>query len=552
MRTLRAAGLVSVLAGSMATAGLLIGAGQPAVEAHPPVLSQPEGVPMSRGLTDAERAFLKANPDYFRSRTSSRAAAPTGPVECPAEYEPMAAIMMSWESFTPVLVEMAKHITTTGNADVYMVVDTASEQTTATNSLAAGGVNMARVKFFIRTTDSVWIRDYGPRYIYEGGVRAIVDHTYNRPRPNDDALSPWYGPQVGQQVYDVGLVHGGGNYHLDGLDGGYCTKLINNENPTLTQAQIHGKWLTYQGLDTTFFDPFPTALDSTQHIDMWMQVYGDRAVMISDWPVTGGNMTIADTICDGAAVTMAGKGFTVTRVPARQVSNVHYTYTNVVMCNDLIIIPSYTNSTIVSAGYNAQALTAWQNANPTKTVVAVNAQSVVTSAGVFHCIVMHIPANKGGQDPVAYLRTPNEGGSFNPGDEAPISWISDDDVSVTGVDLKLSIDGGETYPISIATNQSADGSYTWTVPDMFTNHARIRAVARDAGGRTGVDDSDADFAIAGTCLADFDFSGFVDLDDYAAFIAAFEAGAITADVDGTGFVDLDDFTMFVARFEAGC
>ncbi len=55
-----------------------------------------------------------------------------------------------------------------------------------------------------------------------------------------------------------------------------------------------------------------------------------------------------------------------------------------------------------------------------------------------------------------------------------------------------------------------------------------------------------------TCPADFDKSGFVDLDDYVAFVAAFEAGTQNADFDGTGFVDTDDFTAFVLAFEAGC
>lgn len=55
-----------------------------------------------------------------------------------------------------------------------------------------------------------------------------------------------------------------------------------------------------------------------------------------------------------------------------------------------------------------------------------------------------------------------------------------------------------------------------------------------------------------TCPADFDDSGFVDLDDYSAFVFAFEAGTDNADFDASGFVDLDDFTAFVRAFEAGC
>ncbi|MCG3123513.1 MAG: hypothetical protein GIKADHBN_01933 [Phycisphaerales bacterium] len=54
------------------------------------------------------------------------------------------------------------------------------------------------------------------------------------------------------------------------------------------------------------------------------------------------------------------------------------------------------------------------------------------------------------------------------------------------------------------------------------------------------------------CLADFDESGFVDIEDYTAFVAAFEAGDTSADVDQTGFVDLEDFTLFVQVFEEGC
>ncbi len=54
------------------------------------------------------------------------------------------------------------------------------------------------------------------------------------------------------------------------------------------------------------------------------------------------------------------------------------------------------------------------------------------------------------------------------------------------------------------------------------------------------------------CVADFDASGFVDIEDYSAFVAAFEAGGDDADVDGSGFVDIEDFDYFVGVFEGGC
>ncbi len=56
----------------------------------------------------------------------------------------------------------------------------------------------------------------------------------------------------------------------------------------------------------------------------------------------------------------------------------------------------------------------------------------------------------------------------------------------------------------------------------------------------------------GHCLADFDNSGFLDIEDYDAFVAAFEAGTDNADFDQSGFVDLEDFGAYIQAFEGGC
>jgi outer membrane protein assembly factor BamB len=54
------------------------------------------------------------------------------------------------------------------------------------------------------------------------------------------------------------------------------------------------------------------------------------------------------------------------------------------------------------------------------------------------------------------------------------------------------------------------------------------------------------------CPSDFDKSGFVDTEDFDAFVRAFEAGDVSADFDESGFVDTDDFDAFVQAFEEGC
>ncbi len=455
----------------------------------------PEGLGVSRALTPAERAWMAINPPP----TSGRAATPppSGPIHCVAEYEPMDGILVSWDGTNGqnnVLAEMAKHITLSGNAKVYCVVDTNSEINSASNTISNKGADMSKVEFVVKRTDSIWIRDYGPRYVYQGDCRAVIDHDYNRPRNNDNAFPSFFSGYKNQAWYDHDLEHGGGNFHLDALGYGYATKLILNENQTKTTAEVVQTFDDFQNLGLTILDAFPTSVDSTQHLDMWMQITSDNTVVISDWPAQSGSTQ--DNICDAAAIDMAARGYQVFRTPARRTSGFngnHYTYTNVVMCNDLVIIPEFTNSSVSS--YNSQALSTWQSACPGKTIVQINADAVVSYAGVLHCIMMHVPVNRGGVIPTAYLVEPN-GGSFSAGEQVDVSWISDDDLGVSGCSLDFSSDNGQTWS-SLANNLGTDGTWTWTVPNINTSQALLRINANDANGNTGEDTCDATFSIGG-------------------------------------------------------
>ncbi len=552
-----------------AAAMVVVAAGTTACVAQASAGLYPEGSAIPRNLTPAEAALVAEAPITVPA-TSRATAPPAGPVEAIAEYEPMEAIILAWEgptSWKNILRDMAVAITTQGDADVWIYCDTSGEASSVRSTLISAGADNARVFTPIKTTDTIWIRDYGPQYIREGGVRAAVDHTYNRPRPSDNSTPSDYANERGHLYYDMPLVHGGGNYHNDLAGNGHATVLIEDENPSLTGQEIIDIWQAYWGLVTTLEDALPQSVDSTQHIDMWMQMCADDKVVISDWPAQSG--TIQDQVCDAAAADFASRGFQVTRVPARSVFGTHYTYTNVVICNDIVLVPTYTNSTIVGAGYNQQALSAWANVFPDKTIVDINCQAIVTSAGVMHCISKHVPENLGGATPTAYLRTTNDGTAFNPGDSVELAWISDDDVAVTAVDLELSTDNGQTWS-AISTGGARNGSFQWTVPDVFASEALVRVAASDADSNVGFDTSDVPFAINGTpaCVADVTTTGTsnglpdgtVDLSDFSFYLTLWSAGSPIADVTTTGTsngipdnsVDLSDFSFYLTLWSAGC
>jgi agmatine deiminase len=284
-------------------------------------------------------------------------APPAGDVDCPSEYSHNEGLLIRWGSFNDVLTAMTVPITT-GDPDgiVYILVWSASLQASATATLTGAGADMTQVEFIIVDTNSVWIRDYGPRFMSEDDQRAIIDHTYNRNRPLDNQIPDYIAALWGEPSYDIGLTHGGGNFHLFDDDEAFISELIVNENPGLTPTEIEQRYLDYQGLDLTITDPLPSWFDSTQHIDMWMLPVADREVIIGEY--AGG--TAANTVTETWVTELTNRGYTIHRTPGWSAGGTHYTYTNAVVFNDIVFISEFSGYTTE----NAQAVAIFQAAFP--------------------------------------------------------------------------------------------------------------------------------------------------------------------------------------------
>jgi agmatine deiminase len=439
----------------------------------------PNGLPAY--MTPEEQ--LLPLPPVVRDRTP-----PSGEIYTPPEYAPCDGLFMAWHSYTSILTQMTVYATTaTPPANVWMVVDSPTVQGSATTTLSNAGADMDYVHFIVRVTDTVWIRDYGPRFITQDGNRAIVDHTYNRPRPNDNAFNDYLATLWGVPQYDLPLVHGGGNFHLFANRDAFMTSLILDENPGYTEQQIKDLFLAYEGVNLTIYTGFPTSYDSTRHIDMWMFPVGDYKVIIGQYPQSSGQPY---TITEGAVADLTARGYTVYRTPGWNTGGTHYTYTNAVVLNNQVFISKF------NVSQDAQALATFQTAFPGYTIHQIDNSSIITAAGAMHCIVMHVPSLAPDPVPHAALTAPNGGELWITGESHDITWTATDDVGVTSVDLLLSTDSGATFPQTIASGLANTGSYAWTVPALFSAHARVKVVAHDADGNAGEDASDADFTLA--------------------------------------------------------
>jgi agmatine deiminase len=341
---------------------------------------------LPRGFTPEEKLIWRLPPAL-----AIALAAPPQPVRAPAEYEGNDGLLMRWGSYNSVITEISVAVTRAsarlGGPDpwVYLVVASSTQQDSAAQTLAAAGTTMARVRFIIAPSNSVWMRDYGPRFVNSAGIRGLIDHTYNRPRPLDDAMPSAVSSTFEAPTYALPLTHGGGNFHLFDDGQAYMTRLISAENPGLSEDQIKSYYRDYQGLEVTLTAPFPTSFDSTQHIDMWMLPAARRRVIISEYPTTGGVYTVPRQVTEDTTALMQARGYQVIRTPGWS-NGAHYTYANAVVMNSKVLICRFGGED----ARNAQALAAFQQAFPEREISTIDCSAIISAAGAIHCIVMHV------------------------------------------------------------------------------------------------------------------------------------------------------------------
>ncbi|MHC4414315.1 MAG: agmatine deiminase family protein [Planctomycetota bacterium] len=337
--------------------------------------------PLPRHLTPAERGLPLPLP-------VSRDGPPLGAVYTPTEYELNDGMLIRWGSFNALLTVLTVGITTGDpEAVVHILVTGPSQQSSATSTLGAAGADLDQVEFITYSSNSVWIRDYGPRFMIEDSSRAIVDHTYNRPRPLDNAFNDFLSGLWNEPQYDLPLVHGGGNFHLFSNGDAFMSDLILTENPGLTEQEVKDYFSDYENVDLTIYEGLPTYFDSTQHIDMWMQPVRDNEIIIGEYDIGTG---LPYEITEGAVTDLVSRGYTVHRTPGWNAGGTHYTYTNAVVLNDLVFISEFRGQ---YAAQDAQARAVFEEAFPDQQIIPTDCSGIIHYAGAIHCIVMHVPAS---------------------------------------------------------------------------------------------------------------------------------------------------------------
>ena len=345
----------------------------------------------------AEELLMMTNylpPHYLGAFTDP----PSYPVRTMAEWEELQGIMVTWTTFQYILSQIIDYAQE--ECQVYVVC---SDSNTVRNYLINRGIPIENIQFILANYNSIWIRDYGPWTIYSipGDTLGIVDWIYNRPRPYDDLIPGVFANLIQAPLYATtnaphNLIHSGGNFMTDGQHTAFSSKLILQENPEKTEAQIDTIMKYFMGIQR--YIKMDTLLyDVIHHIDMHMKLLNEETLLVGEYP---------PGVSDGPQIeanlnyiltnfrTCYGRDFQVVRIPMPPDQSGHFpssngdyrTYTNSIIINRTVIVPTYQQT------YDTTAFRIYRQAMPGYRIVGIDCNSIIPYLGAIHCIVKEVGA----------------------------------------------------------------------------------------------------------------------------------------------------------------
>jgi agmatine/peptidylarginine deiminase len=309
---------------------------------------------------------------------------PAPGLRLPAEYEPMAAVVMTYAGYPQFIQSIARAVVDAG-AQAYVLGGPSS----------ISGLDSSRYRSLNISYNTIWSRDFGPVAINEEtGELAIVDTVYRHYayRKADDAVPARLADFLGMEHYEAPIILDGGNLMVDRRGHLYMTERTYEWNSQISRSQVDQYLKDYFGVKEIHVLPYAAArpgqpADGTGHIDMFAKILDDCKVLIaksSSQPYASALETATQYFSNSECA--PGRNWTVYRVQAFASGGVWYTFTNSLIVNKSVIIPSYQSYD------EAEARRVYAQALPNHKLVFVNSDDPIRAAGAIHCTTKEIPA----------------------------------------------------------------------------------------------------------------------------------------------------------------
>lgn len=338
----------------------------------------------------------------------------------PGEFEESQSIALRWpyttntSTRTKLYAELISAIQQ--EVPVWIFINNGGDSTTVKNALNFHGVTLQNYEFMIKSTNSIWTRDYGPwgYYYGEDDELGFIDMQYYTSRPLDNQVPSWLANKIGIPVYTTPMYEEGGNLMVDGFGHAFHGTGIFTKNQSQNGWSFQLTRDTHQELFNTVQATEAERLlcdGGTGHIDMYAKLLDEQTLLVSEYPsvvVASDRQRIEDNVALFAAQSNTfGGGFDIVRVPMPRRDDGTYStsctqinadargFVNGLFVNKTFIVPIYTDasSSQFNRDWDEAALELIRKAMPGYNVVGIDSRSLTTSGGAIHCVTMQIPTD---------------------------------------------------------------------------------------------------------------------------------------------------------------
>ncbi|HVS52922.1 MAG TPA: agmatine deiminase family protein [Opitutaceae bacterium] len=332
----------------------------------------------------------------------------------PAEWEPQAAIWLSWPhkrktwpgQFRGIPRAFAGIVAAISRFEDVRINCAAKLQPRARRLCAAAGADLRRVTFYDHPTNDAWCRDHGPIFVKHDrtGEVALTDWRFNAwggkyPFALDDRIPPRIGRALRLRRFECDMVLEGGSIDVDGRGLLLTTEqcLLNpNRNPSLTRAQIEQNLRDALGVKKILWLGEGIVGDDTDgHVDDLTRFFKPGGIVTcrETNPRDANYRALAENLERLKSFrTLAGRKFEIVTLPMPRAfgfrgRRVPASYANFLVLNGAVLVPTFRQPR-----RDAEACAIVGGCFPGREIVPIDCYELVWGLGTLHCLSQQQPA----------------------------------------------------------------------------------------------------------------------------------------------------------------
>jgi agmatine/peptidylarginine deiminase len=322
------------------------------------------------------------------------------------EFEPQKAMLLSISDLMVQHHSVLKELITktAGRLPLIILVNDKKQLKTAIEIAESTKANLSHVKFFIFKLDTIWLRDFGPRFVETEGGAQSIDFYYDGTRPKDDQFPNKWGEIIGVKNKTVEWTLQGGNLISNGKGLAITSTRFFEDNyvrfPTANKPRnieyerrklVVDAFKTECNIDRLLFLR-PLTPEATKHVDMFAKFLAPDHMLVArvDPRVDPVNAQILEENASFLrTIQVDGKPMRVDRIdmPPRQ-GKFWSPYTNTIFAKNLVLVPVYKSD---SPQLVRNALQTYRRLLPGKHVDTIDLTSMQKLEGALHCMSINVP-----------------------------------------------------------------------------------------------------------------------------------------------------------------